>query len=98
MDPGLEQNQVQVGARSGLAELLQRLAETVDLAKPINDVSRVLKDGGNVASHFDAAKDVTHEMAAEMLDLLDALLDYLILTPQAVERLRERLEDEIKRS
>lgn len=50
----------------------------MDLAKPITDVSEVMREGGNLASHFDEeGQPIGPELATEMLDLLDAFLDYL---------------------
>jgi hypothetical protein len=80
-------------AKQPLAAQLATLAARIDLARPINDVAEVLKDGGNVASHFDEALSVTPEMAAEMLELLGTFIDYTLLTPKAVRRLREQLTD-----
>jgi hypothetical protein len=81
-----------VDPRVSLAQLFDRLADKKDLATPIKDVSQVMRAGGNIASHFEAGREISTEMATEMLDLLDAFLDYLLLLPEQVERLRKRLE------
>jgi Domain of unknown function (DUF4145) len=81
-----------VDPREALARLLDELGKKKDLAKPIKDVSQVMREGGNLASHFNEDKPIGPDLATEMLDLLDAFLDYLLLLPQMVERLRDRLE------
>jgi hypothetical protein len=67
------------GKQMSLAGSIQFLAEHTDLAKPIRDVAEVMREGGNVASHFDDRRDVNRTMATDMLDLLDAFVDYLVL-------------------
>lgn len=74
-----------------LAARLNLLAEKADLAKPIGDVGDVLREGGNLASHFDERSGIDELLASQMLDLLDAFIEYLILLPTQVARLKERL-------
>lgn len=75
-----------------LGQLLQRLAEVGDLGEPIRTVGTTLRDGGNVASHFDDGHDVSAALAGEMLDLLDAFIEYLIILPERTTRLTEMLQ------
>lgn len=54
----------------------------------------MLRDGGNVASHFDEGREITEEIASETLDLLEAFIEYLVLLPARTHRLTELLEQE----
>lgn len=80
-------------SRATLHGRLKELSAHVDLAQPVNDVGDVLRDGGNLASHFEEGRSVSPQLAEEMLDLLDAFIEYLILLPQRVESLKQHLED-----
>jgi hypothetical protein len=75
-----------------LAQDLLLLAERHDLGAPIRSLGEALRAGGNLASHFDDRGDVTPELATEMLDLLDAFIEYFILLPNRVEAVMLSLE------
>lgn len=75
-----------------LARRIESLAQHNDLlAKPLLDLSRSLKDGGNLGAHFDDETDTTYDDAAHMLGLLENLITYLYVLPQRIKRFREEV-------
>ena len=68
------------------------LAEQHDLEAPIRRLGDALRAGGNLASHFDDRGDVTPELATEMLDLLDAFIEYFVILPERVDAVMASLE------
>lgn len=73
-----------------LARRLEVLAKNhADLlSQPILELSRSLKDGGNLGAHFDDEEDTTPEDAEHMVELLDNLLTYLFVLPERIKRFR----------
>jgi hypothetical protein len=76
------------GRPLSLATLFERLATSRDLAQPIKNVGDVLREGGNLASHFEEGVEITPELATEVLDLLDSMMEYLFVIPRRVDRLK----------
>lgn len=70
-----------------LANLLQQLAEEIDLAQPLRELADALREGRNIGAHFDEI-DPTPEMAEKMLDLLDVIVEYLYLLPSQINELK----------
>jgi hypothetical protein len=77
---------------NNLSQELLLLAEKHDLGAPIRRLGDALRAGGNLASHFDDRGDVTPELATEIVDLLDAFIQYFIILPNRVEALMRSLE------
>ena len=78
-----------------LADRLRQLADAVDLAGPIEDAAEAIKDGGNLAAHFDDERDFDQNAATEMLELINYLLDYLFVLPNGVQHLRASVEMDV---
>lgn len=78
--------------RPVLAHLLAALPKHVDLGKPLTDTAEAVKDGGNLASHYDALTTATPDLAVRMVELVEAMVDYLLVLPDMVDRLRTVLE------
>lgn len=74
-----------------LARRLELLAKNHGdlLTNPILELSRSLKDGGNLGAHFDDEVDTSLQDAAHMVELLDNLITYLYVVPQQIQRFRE---------
>jgi HEPN domain-containing protein len=82
--------------RTDLGALLVAISESakVDLGKPIKDLADVLRKGRNLAAHFSPDHQITREAAEELLDLLTALVEYLVLLPLRVDSLVDHLSRE----
>jgi HEPN domain-containing protein len=76
-----------------LAQLIKQLAEHVDLATPLTDTAHAVRDGGNLGAHYDAERSASPELAAETLQLVEAVVDYLVILPGRVKRLRELMDE-----
>lgn len=79
---------------SGLFEQLEKLPNEVDLGEPIIGVAHAIRKGGNLGAHFDQELETDEETARLVLDLLDELLEYLLVTPGHIEDLIERVSGE----
>jgi Domain of unknown function (DUF4145) len=90
---GVVKNLTEQGENATLAARLRSLTKSYDLARPILDVADALREGGNLASHFNEDRDIDQETAEQMLELLDAFVEYLLLLPAHVSSLRARLSD-----
>lgn len=78
----------------GLGEDLKLVAQNVELALPLTDAADALRLVRNLASHYDQRGEVTEDLASEMFDLLDTVLQYLLLVPAQVSRLKDRLRQD----
>lgn len=75
-----------------MAEVIDKAAKTVDLAKPLRDLSHAIRHGGNLSAHFDQEKEPNHEMARMMVELLEFLITYLYILPKNIEKLDSTLK------
>lgn len=75
-----------------LYRLLGRLPEHVDLEAPLVDLAHTIRKGRNLAAHFNQEIATDRETARLLLDLLDELLEYLLVTPQHIEELQHRID------
>jgi Domain of unknown function (DUF4145) len=74
-----------------LNQLIKRLPENFDLTKPITDLAHALRNGGNLAAHFDLDRDVTPELAKKMIETIEYVLEYLYVIPQRIEELQREV-------
>ncbi len=84
-------------ARYGtLAQQVRALGEKVDLHQPLTNLADALREGRNLAAHFDLSVETDRSIADQMVDLLEYLLEYLFVLPANVAALREALKGEDK--
>lgn len=74
-----------------LFELLEALPDEVELDKPLVDLAHAIREGRNLAAHFNQETETDQDTARILLDLLDELLEYLLVTPQHIEELEQRI-------
>jgi hypothetical protein len=74
-----------------LHRAIQRVQETRDLAKPLTTLSHAIRQGGNLGAHFDAEREPTAQLAEQMVELLEYLIEYLYTLPADIARLEESL-------
>ena len=77
-----------------LARAIDKIKESEDLAKPLNNLSHAIRHGGNLGAHFDMEKEPDAEMSEAMVDLLEYLIEYLYTLPSQIERLDNVLGNE----
>lgn len=65
-----------------------------DLAQPIRDLGHAMRDGRNIAAHFDLESEPDKELARHMVELLDYLISYLYVLPKRIDGLRALLDKE----
>jgi hypothetical protein len=75
-----------------LGALLRDLPNHVPLDQPIKDAADALREGGNLASHFDLTSRPDAAVAKAMVQLLDDLIEYLFLLPENVAEVRRQLD------
>jgi hypothetical protein len=74
-----------------LARAIQKVQETKDLARPLTTLSHAIRQGGNLGAHFDEDREPTAELAQQMVELLEYLIEYLYTLPADIARLEESL-------
>jgi|SRR5699024_10551563 len=74
-----------------LYQQLKVLPEKRDLKKPIITLANTIRKGRNLGAHFDLEIETDKEVAKQMLDLLNYLLEYLFVLPQRIENLEGRV-------
>lgn len=77
-----------------LARLIEEAKTTVDLTKPLTNLSHAIREGRNLGAHFDMAKEPDPAMAKQMVELLEYLLEYLYVLPKQIDDLEEILGKE----
>jgi hypothetical protein len=75
-----------------LQQLIEKLASTVDLTRPLMDTAHTVRQGGNVGAHFDTEILADEPLANELLALVEAFVEYLLLLPSRVASLRDHLD------
>ena len=75
-----------------LAKQIRDLANKADLTKPIMTLADAIRKGGNLAAHFNLEKQADEEIATNMLELIEHMLEYLFVIPEQTEALHERVE------
>lgn len=68
-----------------LAERLRELPEHLNLAEPLLQVARSIQLGGGKGVHFSRSKAVGSEHRDHIMDMLDALIEYLYVIPKRAE-------------
>lgn len=77
-----------------LARLIAKLSDAVDFNQPFSALATAIKDGGNLAAHFDEEQATTSmDDAFSMLRLLELVIDYVFVMPKRVEKFRASLTD-----
>jgi hypothetical protein len=74
-----------------LAQKIRELGNSVDLSKPLIDLSNAVRHGGNIGVHFDEDGEADEELARAALDLVDYLMEYVYTLPGMVEDLNKRV-------
>lgn len=74
-----------------LAEQVRALPDHVDLRKPILTLADAIRKGRNLAAHFNAEKEPDHETATMVLDLLDYIFEYILVLPDQIQSLHDRI-------
>lgn len=88
----LERHGYELFNKTSLPPLLRELPQHVDLTQPLTETAEAVKDGGKLGAHYDMRVKATSARAREALQLVEALVDYLLILPKRVEALREHLE------
>jgi hypothetical protein len=78
--------------RTNLAQMLRKLPNNVDLAKPITSLADSVRLGGNIGSHFDTESEPDERLATAMLDLIEYLMEYVFTLPKMIENLKNAVD------
>lgn len=76
-----------------LAKLIDEVKNSADLAAPLSNLSHAIRDGGNLGAHFEE-KEPTRDMAMQMVQLLDYLVNFLYVLPREIQALEASLGKE----
>lgn len=75
-----------------LQRQLAALATDVDLARPLQDIGRLLGAEGPFEREFNDEAAMGQATAGQLLDTVEQLLAYLVVLPAVVAELRERVD------
>ena len=74
-----------------LHSLIESLHEKFDLAKPMTDLAHAMRQGGNLAAHFDLDKEMNPKIAEKMIEMIEYILEYLYIIPKRIEELQAEI-------
>lgn len=70
-----------------LARMIELVMQSVDLSEPLKTLSHAIRQGGNLGAHFDEDREPTADLAEQMVDLLEYLIEYLYTLPKEIAKL-----------
>ncbi len=70
-----------------LYQMIELVAKTEDLSKPLLSLAHAIRGGGNLGAHFDVEREPDAEVARKIVELLGFLIDYLYVLPRKIELL-----------
>ena len=74
-----------------LAKQVEALGKKKDLAAPLRMLADSLGRTGNLDAYFKLQQEPDQEIATQVLELLDALVEYLFALPRRIEELHDRI-------
>ena len=74
-----------------LVNLIEEVKNSEDLAQPLNTISDLIREGGNLGAHFDEKLEPDQDMSRHMVELLEYLISYLYVLPSRIENLDKSL-------
>lgn len=86
-------DELQEGKQNGsLFKRLEKLGESVDLAKPLITLSHAVRQAGNLGAHYDLEKEPDKQTVEATLDLIEYLLEYVYTLPKRIDALNSYVE------
>ncbi|MGY2893355.1 hypothetical protein [Deinococcus sp. UYEF24] len=67
-----------------LFKLIRDLPQSMDLGRPINELSLAMRENSKLGAYFDLEQDTDAETARKMVELLEYLIEYLYVIPRRV--------------
>ena len=77
--------------QGNLHNLIEKFCESKEVVEPIKILAHTMREGRNVASHFDETVTPDQESAEIMLKMLNYLISYLYLFGEQAEKLGHKL-------
>lgn len=74
-----------------LSRQLEALPKEVDLTRPLHDIAPLLASGGTFGREFDDEAGITQATAAQLLELAEQLIAYLVVMPGSMAELKSRI-------
>lgn len=74
-----------------LGVLLEKAEQNLDLMEPIRSLSKTIKEGGNLAAHFDGDLEPDQDIAKGIVELIMFLVAYLYELPEKISDLEKAL-------
>lgn len=75
--------------KHSLNKRLAELPSHLDLQQPILTLADALRKGGNLGAHFDLENTPDKEIATQMMDLIDYLIEYIYILPKQIDNLHQ---------
>ena len=74
-----------------LSRQLEALPKEVDLTRPLHDIAPLLATGGTFGREFDDEAGIGQGTAAQLLELAEQLITYLVVLPGNMAELKSRI-------
>ncbi|GAB2769648.1 hypothetical protein GCM10010465_14030 [Actinomadura fibrosa] len=78
--------------KHSLSKRLTELPSHLELKQPILTLADALRKGGNLGAHFDLENTPDKEIATQMMDLIDYLIEYIYILPKQIENLHRDIQ------
>ncbi len=85
-------NDLNPGQGGPLFGRLEKLGDSVDLAKPLITLSHAIRQVGNLGAHFDLRKEPDRDTVKAQLELIEYLLEYVYTLPGMIETVNQKVD------
>ncbi|WP_341985145.1 hypothetical protein [Rossellomorea oryzaecorticis] len=75
-----------------LAEQFEQLPKNVDLSSPIQTLSQLTRPESPFFQMLELEKEIDDKTAELLIELLEALIDYLYVVPEKIETIKQKIE------
>jgi len=82
---------VQPGTKN-LVNLIQEASDGSDMSGQLERLAHAIRDGGNLAAHFDLETDPDRMTAQYLVELVEYLIEYFFVLPTHIEKLEGLLD------
>ncbi|MBM7586574.1 hypothetical protein JOC86_003126 [Bacillus pakistanensis] len=80
-----------------LTQQFEELPKYVDFSKPMVSLSHLLNGNGEFNKILDLEHEMDDETAELVIDMLEALIEYLFILPQRIENAQKKIEQRVGR-
>ena len=71
--------------------MITLVSEKNDLAKPLTELAHAIRAGGNLGAHFDEEREPDEQMARQLVELLDYMVNFLYILPKKISEVEQKI-------